>query len=59
MFSVADNTLTHRFCGSAIQEQMEWRMELRVSWFHSQDVAAAEGLMGVGELASTVSHSQR
>ena len=57
--SVADNTFTHRFCGSAIQEPMDWRMELRVSWFHSQDVAVAEGLMEVGELASTVSHSQR
>ena len=31
-------------------------MELRVSWLHSQDVAVAEGLMEVGELASTVSH---
>ena len=57
--SVADNTLTHRFCGSATQEQMDWWMELRVSWLHSQDVAVAEGLTEVGELASTVSHSRR
>lgn len=52
-------TRSHTACGSAIQEQMDWRIKLRVSWFHSQDVAVAEGLMEVGELASTVSDLHR
>ncbi|DAA30108.1 TPA: hypothetical protein BOS_4910 [Bos taurus] len=46
-------------CGSAIQEQVDWRIKLRVSWFHSQDVTVAEGLMEIGELASTASHLHR
>ena len=52
-------TRSHTACGSATQEQVDWRIKLRVSWFHSQDVAAAEGLMEVGELASTGSHLHR
>lgn len=52
-------TRSHTACGSAIQEQVDWRIKLRVSWFHSQDVTVAEGLMEIGELASTASHLHR